>query len=212
MTLLQLALDDISHVDALALLDRVQQDIDIVEIGTPLLMRYGMDIVRDVKKRFPGVDLLCDAKIMDAAGFEAAMAFDAGADYVTVLAVTDDLSVAECVRAAREHGRKVVADMICVADLAARARTLEELGADVIAVHTGVDQQARGRTPLQDLKALAATVSHTPLAVAGGINRSTAKEYLLHGPSILIVGSGITGAADPAAETHALRRILEGAA
>ena len=126
-----LALDDVSHDDAVTLLDRLQQDIDIVEIGTPLLMRYGMGIVRDVKARFRGLELLCDAKIMDAAGFEAELAYDAGADYVTVLAVTDDLSVAACGRAARERGRKVMADMICVADLPGRARILQELGADV---------------------------------------------------------------------------------
>jgi 3-hexulose-6-phosphate synthase len=209
---LQLALDDIRHADAIALLDDVQQDIDIAEIGTPLLMRYGMEIVRDVKERFPHLDVLGDAKIMDAAGYEAEMAFDAGADYVTFLAVTDDLSVAECVRAAQARGRKVMADMICVTDLAARARTLEELGADVIAVHTGVDQQARGRTPLHDLEVLAHSVQHTALAVAGGIDRTTAAAYLALGPSILIVGSGITRSADPAAEAHALRQVIEGAA
>ena len=70
------------------------------------------------------------------------------ADYVTFLALTDDLSVAECVRAAQEQGRKVMADMICVTDLANRARELEDAGVHVIAVHTGVDQQARGRHPL----------------------------------------------------------------
>jgi 3-hexulose-6-phosphate synthase len=201
---LQLALDDVRHADAIALLDDVQQDIDIAEIGTPLLMRYGMEIVRDVKERFPHLDVLCDAKIMDAAGYEAEMAFDAGADYVTFLAVTDDLSVAECVGAAQARGRKVMADMLCVADLAGRARTLEELGADVIAVHTGVDQQACGRTPLHDLEVLARSVPHTALAVAGGIDRTTATAYLALGPSILIVGSGITRSADPAAEAHAL--------
>ena len=46
MTALQLALDDVSREDALALLAPVQDDIDIAEIGTPLLMRYGLDIVR----------------------------------------------------------------------------------------------------------------------------------------------------------------------
>lgn len=203
---LQLALDDLSQDDALALLRRVRPHIDIAEIGTPLLMRYGMKIVQAVKQEFPDLDVLCDAKIMDAAAYEAGLAFAAGADYVTILAVTDDRSVAECVRAAREDGRKVMADMICVPDLADRARTLEDLGVDVIAVHTGVDQQARGRTPLDDLRDLAASVRRVPLAVAGGIDQTTAPAYLALGPSILIVGSGITRAADPVAQARALRR------
>ena len=139
---------------------------------------------------------------------EAHLAFNAGADYVTFLALTDDLSVAECVRAAQEQGRKVMADMICVTDLANRARELEDAGVHVIAVHTGVDQQARGRTPLGDLQILADSVSTTALAVAGGISLNTAPSY---DPAILIVGSGITRAADPAAETRALRKTIEGA-
>jgi 3-hexulose-6-phosphate synthase len=209
---LQLALDDLSRDDALALLGRVRQHIDIAEIGTPMLMRYGMSIVRAVKQGFPDLDVLCDAKIMDAAEYEAGLAFAAGADYVTILAVTDDLSVAGCVRAARARGRKVMADMICVPDLAGRARVLADLGVDVIAVHTGVDQQARGRTPLDDLRVLAGSVRHVPLAVAGGIGRATAPAYLALRPSILIVGSGITRAADPAAEARALRAVIDGAA
>jgi 3-hexulose-6-phosphate synthase len=209
--LLQLALDEIMRDDALALLGRVRQDIDIVEVGTPMLMRYGTGIVRTVKRAFPDLDVLCDAKIMDAASYEAELAFAAGADYVTILAVTDDLSVAECLRAARSCGGKVMADMICVPDLTGRARVLEDLGVDVIAVHTGVDQQARGRTPLDDLRLLARTVPAVPLAVAGGIDRTTAPAYLESSPSILIVGSGITRAADPAAEARALRRVIDGA-
>lgn len=199
-----------SHADAITLLHQVETDIDIVEVGTPLLMRYGVGIVTDIKRNFPHLDVLCDAKIMDAADMEARLAFDAGADYVTVLAVTDDLSVAECVRAADDLGRKVMADMICVSDLARRARELEDAGVHVIAVHTGVDQQAQGRTPLEDLGVLARAVSRTPLAVAGGISRSTAADYLRYQPAVVIVGSGITRAADPAAETRALRAVLEG--
>lgn len=42
-------------------------------------------------------------------------------------------------------------DMICVKDFATRIPVLEELGVDVIAVHTGADQQQAGRTPIEDL-------------------------------------------------------------
>jgi 3-hexulose-6-phosphate synthase len=84
---------------------------------------------------------------MDAAYYEAALSFEAGADYVTFLALTDDESVAECVRAAHDYDGLVVADMICVPDLPARARELAALDLDLLAVHTEIDQQALGRTP-----------------------------------------------------------------
>lgn len=208
--LLQLALDDIPAEDALALLDQVDGAIDIVEVGTPLLMRYGVGIITEIRQRHPGLALLSDAKIMDAAHLEARLSFDAGADYVTILALTDDGSVVEAVRAAEECGGKVVADMICVPDLVGRARRLAELGVHVLAVHTGVDQQAAGRTPLDDLRTLTDGGIGIPLAVAGGISRATIAEYLALDPAVLIVGGGITSATDPAAEAAHLAEIIEG--
>ncbi len=210
-TQLQLALDDITRAEIFPLLEKIGDAVDIVEVGTPLLMRYGVSVITEIKRHHPGLKVLSDAKIMDAAYYEAALSFAAGADYVTFLALTDDGSVTECVRAARDHGGLTVADLICVPDLASRARRLAELGTDILAVHTGVDQQARGRTPLDDLRTLTASGIAIPLAVAGGINRSTAADYLALGPRILIVGSGITGAADAAAETACLRDIIAGA-
>lgn len=209
---LQLALDDLDRRDVVPLLERVAEYIDIVEVGTPLVIRYGLDLVSDIKRRFPAVEVLCDAKIMDAAHYEASLAFEAGADYVTVLALTDDSSITGCVRAATQHGGKVMADLICVTDLAARAAELEHLGVDVVAVHTGVDQQAHGRTPLGDLRILATSGLTVPIAVAGGITCDTAADYLRLDPSILIVGSGITGAADVVAEAARMRGVLDAVA
>jgi 3-hexulose-6-phosphate synthase len=199
-TQLQIALDDLTREQVFPLLEQIADNVDIVEVGTPLLMRYGVSLISDIKQRHPQLKVLSDAKIMDAAYLEAAMSFEAGADYVTYLALTDDGSVSECVRAAREHGGSVVADLICVADLAGRARQLAALGTDVLAVHTGVDQQARGRTPLDDLRELSQAATGVALAVAGGINRTTLPDYLALGPQIIIVGGGITRAADVAAE------------
>ena len=79
-----------------------------------------------------------------------------------------------------------------------------ELGVDVIAVHTGVDQQAAGRTPLQDLKELRSAVTCAQIAVAGGIRLDTLDAYLEYEPEIIIVGGGIVHAEDPAGETKKL--------
>lgn len=210
-TKLQLALDDIDRDAIFPLLDQVAGQIDIVEVGTPLVIRYGVELVRRIKQRYPALAVLCDVKIMDAAYYESELAFEAGADYATILALTDDGSVVDSVRAAADHGKRIMADLICVPDLVARARQLQEMGVHVVAVHTGVDQQAQGRAPLDDLRTLAESDLRVPLAVAGGVTSETAPAYLALKPAILIVGGGITGAPDPAAEAIRLRRIIEGA-
>lgn len=209
-TKLQVALDDVTLEEACRLLEKVHDIVDIVEIGTPFMMEYGMEAVRRIKSDFPSVEVLCDGKIMDAGSYEAKIAYAAGADYVTVLAVTDDLTIQDVVKAAREEGKKVMVDMICVTDLKTRIAKLEELGVDVIAVHTGVDQQAAGRTPLDDLREMRACVKHTALAVAGGINSKTIDEYMKYQPEIIIVGGGIAHAEDPAKATRELIKHIKG--
>jgi 3-hexulose-6-phosphate synthase len=153
--------------------------------------------------------VLCDAKIADAAFLEASLAFEAGADIVTVLGLSDDSTIRGAVDAARTHGGRVMADLLNVPRITDRARELETAGIDLIAVHTGVDQQAQGRTPLEDLRLLTASGLHVPVAVAGGITASTASEYLSAGAAVLIVGSAITKASSPVAEAVAIRRIID---
>ena len=146
--------------------------------------------------------------VMDAGALEAESAFQAGADLVTVLAVTDLSTVRACVEAAEAWGRRVVADMICVADLEGRARRLEEAGVHGIAVHTGVDQQLQGRTPLSDLSVLRRAVERAEVSAAGGIGLSTLPEYCAQRPDVLIVGGAIASASDPAAEARAIRQAM----
>jgi 3-hexulose-6-phosphate synthase len=205
---LQLALDDLSLEQAIALAERVRDHIDIIEAGTPLIYGYGMAAVRALKERFPEKLVLADMKIMDSGALETEEAMDAGADYVTVLGVSEDATVKNCLEAAARYGREVVVDMICVPDLPGRIRALEALGVQGLAVHTGVDQQAAGRTPLDDLKLMTACAKKAKISVAGGIRPETAAEYAACRPEVLIVGGGIIHAPDPVAAAAAIARQL----
>lgn len=191
---LQLALDDITLEKAVELVKKVEEHIDIIEVGTPMVIEYGMEAVRTMKKTFPEKEVLADLKIMDAGYYEAEEALKAGADYITVLGVTDNLTIKGCVDAAAAYNGQVVVDMICVADLEGRIKKVEELGVDFVSVHIGVDQQAAGRTPIDDLKIMSSTATKAKVSVAGGISVKTIDEYKKYTPDVVIVGSGITHA------------------
>ncbi len=205
MTKLQAALDTVDLEQALGLIADLAPLVDIIEAGTPFVLANGLEGVRRLKRRFPEKEILCDGKIMDAGAYEAREMFRAGADWVTVMACTDDATVAECVHAARWAGGRVMADMLCVRDMPARVAFLESAGVDCIAVHTGVDQQRRGRTALDDLRCLRGCVTRARLAVAGGISPATADAYLKLNPDILIVGGGIFSQAEPLRAAEAIR-------
>lgn len=205
---LQVALDAITLNGALNLIEKIQDDIDIVEVGTPLLMHYGMNVVEKLFQNFPKLPVLCDAKIMDAGNYEAGLAFDAGAEYVTVLALADDLTIQGVTKAAHDRNKKVVVDLINVTDLN-RIEKLEQFGVDVIAIHTGADAQAVGQSPLDDLKEIRPLVKKADLAVAGGIKTNTIEKYLKEKPEIVIVGGGILNQADSVAAAHKLHQAIQ---
>ncbi len=205
---LQLALDDISLSAALVLVDQVREYIDIIEVGTPFLYEEGLAAVRELRKCFPEKEILADMKIMDAGEYETRQALKAGADYVTVLGVTDILTVKGCLAVAAEFGKTIVVDMICEPDLASRIKQLEAVGVRALAVHTGVDQQAAGRTPLDDLRVMKSASRSSRIFVAGGINATTLPDYARRGADVVIVGGGICHAKDPVAAARTIHRLL----
>jgi len=208
---LQIALDDITLEGALELVERVRDSIDIIEVGTPLIYLCGMEAVRAMKRRFPDKEVLADMKIMDGGTYETEEAMLAGADYVTVLGVSEDVTIQRCLQTVERYGKEVVVDMICVPDMPGRIRELEALGVHGLAVHTGIDQQAAGRTPLDDLKLMRACAQRAKISVAGGIRSETVPDYAACRPEVLIVGGGITHAADPVAAASAIARQLRAA-
>lgn len=206
---LQLALDTFDLSTALDVTEKARDSVDIIEIGTPFLLEYGMGAVRRFREAFPEKEILADAKIMDAGKLEVSSALKAGADYVTVLAVTDILTMKECISTANEFGKKIVADMICVDDLPAKVKALESIGIHGIAVHTGVDQQKAGRTPLEDLRIIKTVSTTAEISVAGGISLKTIPDYAALQPDVLIVGGAIGSAPDPALAAKAIHNAIE---
>ena len=208
--LLQLALDVLSLPEALTLTEKVRDHVDIIEIGTPFLLEEGLGAVRAFRECFPDKKILADAKIADAGAYEAGQCFRAGADYVTVLGVCDLLTIAESVQTAKDYGGRIVTDMICVPDLTKRVAELLDIGVQDIAVHTGIDQQNVGRTPLADLKEIRACAGDAQVAVAGGITLDTVEQYRQAGADIVICGGAIAKAPDPARAAADLAQKIHG--
>jgi 3-hexulose-6-phosphate synthase/6-phospho-3-hexuloisomerase len=98
--------------------------------------------------------------------------------------------------------------MIAVKDPVARARRVEEMGADFVTIHCAIDEQMEGKDPFDTLRRVAQTVS-IPVGVAGGINSETAAMAVEAGASIVIVGGAITKALDPGKAARDIRRGID---
>lgn len=204
---LQVALDLVLLDEAVRLAEELDGVAEILEIGTPLIFRQGISAVTAVKQANPQMQVLADLKIMDGGALEATIAFEAGADIVTVLGVAHNSTIAGAVREARKHGRKVMADLIAVADIAGRAKEVEQLGVDYVCVHTAFDIQ-ESHNPLAELTILSAVVPKEKRAVAGGVKLSTLNEIIQYCPEIVVVGGAITNQPDRRAAALEIKRRL----
>lgn len=204
---LQLALDLVNIPEAKEVVKEVAPYIDIIEIGTPVVINEGLRAVKEIKDAFPTLKVLADLKIMDAGGYEVMKASDAGADIITVLGVSDDSTIKGAVNEARKQNKKIMVDMINVKDIASRAAEIDALGVDYICVHSGYDHQAEGKNSFEDLATIKRVVKQAKTAIAGGIKLQTLPEVISAQPDLVIVGGGITGASDKqavAAQMHEL--------
>jgi 3-hexulose-6-phosphate synthase len=193
---LQLALDG-TLTQALAILETTTAWIDIIEVGTPLVYREGIRALEIIRQHYPEKVLLADFKIMDAGAEEAGIAFAAGAQIVTVMAVAQDVTVAGAVQAAQQSQCLVMADLLAVPEPVRRAGELLRLGCGRLCMHTGTDSQQHGHTPLQTLRTIRDALPDAPLAVAGGVQVEMLDALQVLQPEVIIVGGAITRAADP---------------
>jgi len=206
---LQLALDFVDLPRALQVAEEaVAGGADWLEAGTPLIKSEGLEAVRAIHARWPDRVVVADMKTMDAGRAEVECAAKSGARVVGVLGAASDATLKECIEAARHYGAEVVVDMIQVPDVVARAKQVEEFGANYIGIHLAIDEQMQGKTPWDTLREVAKNVS-IPIAVAGGVNSETAALALEAGASIVIVGGAITKAEDATAATRAVKQAME---
>jgi len=104
---LQLALDMLELQSALDVLEKVHEHIDVIEVGTILCLAEGMHAVKKIRALYPKHTILADVRIVKAGAVIAKMAFDAGADWVSVVAEASSETVEAAVKEAREQNTDV---------------------------------------------------------------------------------------------------------
>lgn len=202
---LQAAIDLTSIDAAIELMEKIHPYVDIIEIGSFLGLIEGFSALTKMKRAFPDKLVLADAKIVDGGYDISAAAFDAGADIVTTIGMTNNETCAGLVRAAHERGKWAMADTIGVVDLAQRVRELDDMGFDYILVHTAHDMLNCISAPIEALKVIKANVRHAKAGISGGITPEQMPEIVAAQPDWVVVGSALYNAKDPVAVARALK-------
>lgn len=182
-----------------------ESGIRCLEAGHVLVKAAGIGIVTELRSRYPDAEIIADMKTMDMGRDEVAVAADAGAHLVIVCAAASDGVLLAAQKEARSRGVDLLVSLMGVKDRVARTRALLDLGLNRIIAHRGIDDDFHWSDPgpREQLSEIAA-LPGIELALAGGINARTVREFRDVAVERLIVGRGITDSSDPQAEVRAL--------
>jgi 3-hexulose-6-phosphate synthase len=195
--LLQVAID---KAESLSVIAQVRGIADIIEIGTPLLKRFGIGAIATARELCPDTPILADTKTVDAGDLEAEMVFGAGARLMTVLSSTSPATHAAVGKVAARFGALVVVDTIIESgkpELLPAGATFPESFA-YVGVHSPTDMRVAGDRSTAHINAVSDIRRRGfRVALAGGLGPETLDAVLAAEPEIVIIGSAITGADDP---------------
>ncbi|PJE79085.1 3-keto-L-gulonate-6-phosphate decarboxylase UlaD [invertebrate metagenome] len=98
--MIQIALDQTRLNSAIEVAKNVEHFVDVIEVGTILAFAEGMTAVSTLRKNHPNHILVCDMKVTDGGAILSRMAFEAGADWVTVSAAAHIATIEACKKVA----------------------------------------------------------------------------------------------------------------
>jgi bifunctional enzyme Fae/Hps len=193
---LQVALDLVDMKRVAAVLKELpDNDHLIIEAGTPLIKRFGLSVLSEIRNLRKNAFIIADLKILDTGNLEARMAADASADAVVISGLAPVATMEKAIAEARKTGIYSVIDMLNVKDPVALVKSLS-VKPDIVELHRAIDtddtEHAWG-----NIKAMKKAAGGKLLvATAGGIKVNVVGDAVASGADILVVGRAITASKD----------------
>jgi bifunctional enzyme Fae/Hps len=204
---LQIAIDLPNLEEVRSVLEKIpESDHIIFEIGTPLVKRYGAEVILELRKIRPGGFFVLDLKTLDTGNLEARMAADATANAVVVSGLAPIPTIVKAIKEARKTGILAAIDMLNVSNPAEVLNLLEKEGflPDVVELHRAIDLENTEKPPWERIAEV--KNFNVLVAVAGGLRPENISLAINEGADILVVGRAITRARDV---EGAVRRFLQ---
>jgi len=195
---LQISLDNPSLESAKKVIAQLPgSDRIIIEVGTPLIKRYGTRVISDLRQVAKDTFMVADLKTLDVGKVEADIAYEDTADAVVAAGLAPPETLDAFVHEAKRLGIYAVIDMLNVEAILEKLRPLKDFP-DIVILHRGIDQESGRTCGLERIKMIRQAFPNKKflIAVAGGIVPETGKEALEQGADILVVGRYVTQSKD----------------
>ncbi|MBE6487793.1 MAG: bifunctional 5,6,7,8-tetrahydromethanopterin hydro-lyase/3-hexulose-6-phosphate synthase [Methanosphaera stadtmanae] len=174
----------------------------LIEAGTPLVKKFGVEIISKIREERPGAFIIADLKTLDVGRVEVKMAADETADAVAISGLGTNESIENAIHECSKQGIYSILDMMNVDDIPGKLDQIK-LKPNIVLLHRNIDLETRDDDPEAQLKQwgnikdIKAKLGERGLAaVAGGITPDKVNIALDAGADIIIAGRYIIGSSD----------------
>lgn len=210
--LVQIALDTLTVEEALRAVEPIREQLDVLEVGTILLVSAGKEAIVTLKRHFPEKIIVADGKIADAGGVFAKMFFEAGADYITCICAAEYATIQTCVDVARSYGAKKEVQIELTSHFDwQQVEVWRKLGVKQVVYHRARDAQLAGqRWSQQDLVTLKRLSEQGfALTITGGVVPEDIEFFQGINVHIFIAGRFLREASDPLLAIKTLKERID---
>lgn len=182
-----------------------RSDAIIIEAGTPLIKRYGVEVVQKIHQIRPETVVVADLKTLDTGNLEARMAGDATADVVGFSGLAPLKTIEKFIEECKKIGVLSLMDTLNVQNPVEVLKKLK-IKPDIVELHRAIDvelyqEQQDKKQKLEsewgNIKEIKEVCGgKTLVSVAGGIRVGKVEKALNAGADIFVVGRAITAAKD----------------
>lgn len=181
-----------------------RSDAIVLEAGTPLIKRYGVEVIQKIHQLRPESVVIADMKTLDVGNIEARMAGDATADVVGFSALAPIKTIERFIDECKKIGVLSLMDTINVPNPVEVLKKLK-VKPDIVEIHRAIDVEDEAYA-WGNIKEIREVCGKVLIAVAGGIRLNNVEAALKAGADIIVVGRAITAAKDV---TGAARAFLQ---
>ncbi len=209
---LQVALDITDRELAIKIAEAASAlNVSIVEAGTPLIKRFGTDIIKELKNNAEESLILADMKSADVGDLEVRLAAEAEADIVTVLGCASNETIQNAEKEAEKNGLLLEVDLINLEDPLQRMKELQTLGIKAFSFHIPIDVQKRRSVGAELLLGKLRTLDKNGsiISVAGGLNPDRIKLFKDTNVKVFVVGGYITSSSDFSGKIRSVLSVLK---
>ena len=168
----------------------------VIEAGTPLIKRYGVEVCRKIHQIKPDSIVLADLKTLSEGSREARIAGEATADVAAYSGMAPIPTQEEFIETCKSMGVMPLLDTINLHEPVPVLNKLK-VKPEIVEIHRAIDLELTD-TEHQwgNIPEIKEAINGGLVAVAGGIKMPKVKEAQASGADVLVVGRAITCAKD----------------